>query len=207
MNTNGHEGRRCRETLSPVRGIPVRVHSCPFVVHFALVLATTAAAQQTNLLRNPDFEQNLSCWAATGTAQHIEIANWHVRSPRWSFGIGNDSGLDSADAVLSQEVELPAPLPGAKPFEFTVWTMQEDHYEGQFSMRLEFLDPEGYVLRESSRLMPGGMKEKWRERTVIGVAPAGTKFVRVSCASAEMPSGAGRSFIWFDDAKLVPALP
>lgn len=172
-----------------------------------LGVAARAAAQQTNLLRNSRFDEGLVYWASTGTAQHIEIANWHVRSPRWSFGIGNDSGLDSADAVLAQEVELPDPLPGAKSFAFAVWTMLEDNYYGQFTMKLEFLSPEGYVLRESSRLMPGGMKEKWRERSLTAVAPAGTKFIRVSCVSAEMPSGAGRSFIWFDDASLVAQVP
>jgi hypothetical protein len=167
-----------------------------------LTCVPAADAQSSNLLRNHSFEADgLESWAVTGTALRLERGDWHPRTGRWSFGIGNDGGPRDAYGRIFQDAELTGATAGRKCF-LTIWLMMEANYTGTFSMKLEFLGPDGKTLREFSRPAGGSVGQGWELARVAGIVPAGAARVRASCAGEHMKSGTGQSFVWMDDASL-----
>jgi hypothetical protein len=164
--------------------------------------AAAWANASTNLLSNSSFETGLSEWSVTGTVQHIQLAGWHVHTPRSSLGFGNDSGPVNAYGSFSQSVMLPEPLSSPTLCTFSIWAMMEANHAGLLTVKLECLDSDGNVLKEYVDTPQPGAKEKWKQKVLAGPAPQGTRTLRVSCTSTGMPSGTSLSFIWFDDASL-----
>lgn len=161
-----------------------------------------AARGQVNLLENGDFEDGLDPWTVTGTVQHMEVTDWHPRSPPFSFGLGNDKGPEEAGAILTQEVQLPTPLALRKRCTFSVWAMPEPNYGGDLDLEILCVDTQGVVLdqrREPCPIRPGS---DWNRVWVVMLVPQDTAALRVSCITGGIPTGSGLSFLWLDDASL-----
>jgi hypothetical protein len=179
-----------------------RGRTCLLVL-IALTGIGSANAENSNLLRNSSFEAEGSPdWGVTGTVLRVEAKNWHPRTGRWSFGIGNDEGPWDGWGGISQEVDLPAPALEGQRCYLSVWLMAEAQYTGIFVMSLEFLGADGQQLRNVSRPTGGALKERWQMARIMGVMPAGATRVRVVFASQHMRSGTGQSYVWIDDASL-----
>lgn len=176
----------------------------PMLAAVALACALAQAAYgRTNLLFNPRFSEDLQGWSATGTVRAMQVTEWHSRSPRAAFGMGNDDGPDVAWGVVAQDVVLPDVLPQSARFTFAVWTMAEVNYAGRLSLAVQCLAPNGEVL--AARDTPCSPQEvgEWRPSGMTMLAPPRTKTVRVSCTNTNVPTGYGLSFIWIDDAALI----
>lgn len=178
----------------------------PQLIFAAAALACALAPAShggTNLLFNPRFSEDLQGWTATGTVQNLQVTEWHSRSPRAAFGMGNDNGPDSAWGTVAQAVALPASLAESARCNFSVWAMAEQSFAGQLMLAIECLAPNGEVL--AARTSPGGALEsgEWRPAGMTMLAPPRTRTVRVSCTCTNMPTGHGLSFIWIDDAALI----
>ena len=155
-----------------------------------------AGAQSSNLLLNGGFEEDASpAWGSTGTALRLERGNWHPHAGRWSFGIGNDEGMPDADGAIVQEVTVPEGVIVGKKCFFSIWMMKEPNFSGVVSLKLEFLDEEGQTLREVSRPAGTAVRQEWQMARAFGVVPAGTRRIRVACASERMKFGTGQSFV------------
>ena len=160
-------------------------------------------AASSNLLLNSSFEEDgLKCWGVTGTALRLERGNWHPRTGRWAFGIGNDEGMPDADGAITQEVAVPEGVKVGQKCFFSVWMMKEANFSGVFALKLEFLGEGGQTLREVSRPAGTPVRQEWQMARVFGVLPSGVRRIRVACTCEGMKSGTGQSFVWIDDAAL-----
>ena len=172
----------------------------------ALILLTgltSAKAQSSNLLLNSGFEvEGPASWGVTGTALRLERGNWHPRTGRWAFGIGNDEGTPDAYGEIAQEVPLPEGVAVGRKCFFSIWMMKEANYSGVFSLKLAFLSEDGQTLREISRPAGTPVRQEWQMARVFSVVPAGARRVRVACSGERMKSGTGQSFVWIDDTSL-----
>jgi hypothetical protein len=165
--------------------------------------AELAKGEGTNLLRNSGFEdEGAPWWGVTGTALRVERANWHPRTGRWSFGIGNDEGPRDASGGIAQEVDLSGMAAAGRKCYFSAWLMMEDKHTGTPVMKLEFLGEDGRTLSEVARPTGSAMKGTWQLVRIFGVVPVEATRVRAVCLSQHMKSGTGQSFVWLDDTAL-----
>ena len=142
----------------------------------ALTGLPLAKAQSSNLLRNSSFEEEgPQYWGVTGTALRLERGNWHPRTGRWSFGIGNDEGPEDAGGEVSQEVDLPGTAAVGRKCFFSTWLMTEAKHTGSFVMKLEFLGDGGQKLGEVARPAGAGDRQEWQLARIYGMVPTGAR--------------------------------